>query len=128
MRAAEHRGRGPKDYTRSDERIHEDVCQRLTDDPWVDASEIEVAVSNSEVTLSGTVENRETRRRAEDCAESVQGVTHVQNNIRVGQDRIGGSREGAETRFRTDPNSGETPLPAAGSSGRRGARTGSKAA
>jgi uncharacterized protein (DUF2267 family)/osmotically-inducible protein OsmY len=128
MRAGEHRGRGPKGYIRSDERIREDVCQRLTDDPWVDASEIEVAVSNFEVTLSGTVENRETRRRAEDCAENVRGVTHVQNNIRVGQARMGGSREGAATPFRTDPSSGETPLPAAGSSGRRRARTGSRAA
>ena len=129
MRAGEHRGRGPKSYTRSDERIHEDVCQRLTGNRWVDASEIEVTVSNCEVTLSGTVENRETRRRAEDCAENVPGVTHVQNNIRVG-DRMGSSREGAAAPapFGTDPNSGETPLPAAGSSGRRRARTGSKAA
>jgi uncharacterized protein (DUF2267 family) len=128
MRAGEHRGRGPRGYARSDERIHEEVCQRLTDDPWIDASEIEVTVSNREVTLSGTVDNRETRRRAEDCAENVQGVAHVQNNIRVGRDRTGGSREDATAPFRTDPKSGETPLAAVGSSGRRGARRGSKAA
>lgn len=79
------RGRGPKGYTRSDERIREEVCDRLSDDPFVDASEIEVAVSGGEVTLSGTAGNREERRRAEDCAERVSGVTHVQNNVRVNQ-------------------------------------------
>jgi hypothetical protein len=30
-----HRGRGPKGYTRSDDRIREEVCDRLTDDPVV---------------------------------------------------------------------------------------------
>jgi len=78
-----HRGRGPRNYTRSDERIREDVGDRLTDDPFVDASEIEVAVAGGEVTLSGTVTRRADRRRAEDLAEDVSGVRHVQNNIRV---------------------------------------------
>src|SRR5687768_5171077 len=35
-------GRGPKGYQRSDERIKEEVCDRLTADPDVDALEIEV--------------------------------------------------------------------------------------
>ena len=51
----------------------------------VDASDIEVAVSGREVTLSGTVRSREEKRRAEDIAEAVSGVTHVQNNLRVQQ-------------------------------------------
>src|SRR5215212_6730036 len=89
--AQHHRGRGPKGYTRSDERIREDLCDRLTDDPRVDASEIEVTVTNREVTLSGTVDSREAKRRAEDIAESVGGVTHVQNNLRVGQSLSGGT-------------------------------------
>lgn len=86
-----HRGRGPRNYVRSDERIREDVNDRLTDDAWLDASEIEVHVAKCEVTLSGTVARREDRRRAEDLAEHVSGVRHVQNNIRVqptgGEDR-----------------------------------------
>ena len=86
-REGRHRGRGPKGYTRSDDRIREEVCDRLTDDPVVDASDVEVNVSNSEVTLSGTVDSREERRRAEECAERVSGVTHVQNNLRVKQAR-----------------------------------------
>ena len=87
LRAAQedHRGRGPKGYRRSDERIHDEVCGRLTDDPYVDASEVEVSVSGGEVTLSGTVDGRNARRRAEDVAEQVSGVSHVQNNLRPRQ-------------------------------------------
>jgi len=79
----EHRGRGPKNYRRSDERIKEDVNDRLSDDYYVDASDIEVAVSNTEVTLTGTVNNRADKRRAEDIADSVSGVTNVENRLRV---------------------------------------------
>jgi hypothetical protein len=85
LRAQDHRGRGPRGYRRSDERILEDVHRRLTDDPQVDASDIEVTVRDGEVTLSGTVDDRRARRRAEDIAEGVSGVTHVQNNTRVRQ-------------------------------------------
>jgi hypothetical protein len=78
-----HRGRGPKGYRRSDERIREDVSDRLTDDSWLDANGIEVAVSDAEVTLSGTVRSREDKKRAEALAESVSGVDNVQNNLRI---------------------------------------------
>lgn len=80
------RGRGPRGYTRSDDRIREDVSDRLSDDWRVDASDIEVAVAAGEVTLTGTVNNREDKRRAEDIADDCSGVKHVQNNLRV-QDR-----------------------------------------
>jgi hypothetical protein len=88
QREAERRGytgRGPKGYTRSDQRILEDVSDRLTDDWSVDASDIEVSVSGCEVTLSGYVDSRETRRRAENIAADVSGVKDVQNNLRVRQ-------------------------------------------
>lgn len=78
-----HRGRGPRNYRRSDERILDDVNLRLTEDPYIDASEIEVAVQKQEVTLSGRVTDRFAKRHAEEIAESVSGVTHVQNNLRV---------------------------------------------
>ncbi len=79
----EHRGRGPKGYQRADDRIRDDVHDRLTEDSWVDASDIEVQVSNGEVTLNGLVASREEKRRAEDLVDSVAGVGHVQNNLRV---------------------------------------------
>ncbi|MFK0276302.1 BON domain-containing protein [Ensifer sp. NPDC090286] len=82
-RADQFRGKGPKGYTRADERIQEDANDRLTDDPWLDASDIDVSVANGEVTLSGEVSSRQDKRRAEDCVEMVSGVTHVQNNLRI---------------------------------------------
>jgi hypothetical protein len=84
-----HAGRGPKGYKRSDERIREDVNEHLTRDPHVDASEIEVEVKDGEVTLSGTVDGRQAKRRAEDIVENVSGVREVHNQLRVqsGQDR-----------------------------------------
>ena len=79
----QHRGRGPKGYRRSDERIKEDVNDRLSDDYYLDASEVEVTVENTEVTLTGTVRTRNDKRRAEDLAESVSGVSNVENRLRV---------------------------------------------
>jgi osmotically-inducible protein OsmY len=83
--AVDHRGRGPRGYRRSDARILEDINERLTDDPWLDASGIEVAVDGGEVTLSGLVDSREARRRAEDIAEGVSGVGYVVNRLRPRQ-------------------------------------------
>lgn len=81
-REVDHRGRGPKNYARSDDRIRDDANDRLTEDVWIDASEVEVEVTNGEVTLTGTVEDRRAKRRAEDCVEAIAGVKHVQNNLR----------------------------------------------
>ncbi len=79
----EHRGKGPKGYTRSDERIREDVNERLTDDGMIDASEIEVDVKNGEVLLKGTVRSRQEKRRTEDIIESISGVKDVENHLKV---------------------------------------------
>ena len=78
-----HRGRGPASYKRTDERISEEANELLTEDPWLDASGIEIAVSGGEVTLNGTVSEREAKHRAERLIEDMSGVTHVQNNLRV---------------------------------------------
>ena len=81
--AEDYRGRGPRDYRRSDERVRDEVCERLTDDSSVDASDITVAVSDGEVTLTGTVRSREQKRRAGECAERVAGVHDVFNQLRL---------------------------------------------
>jgi osmotically-inducible protein OsmY len=78
-----HRGKGPKGYTRSDDRIREDISDHLTQDYMVDASNIEVVVIDCECTLNGNVGTRDEKRRAEDIAERIMGVKHVQNNLRV---------------------------------------------
>jgi len=80
-----HKGKGPRDYRRSEDRIREDVCDRLADDDYVDASNINVQIQNDEVVLSGTVNSREEKRRAEDLVESISGVRNVENRIRVGR-------------------------------------------
>lgn len=76
-------GRGPRGYRRSDERIREDVCEQLSEHGHLDASDIEVTASDGEVTLAGTVDSRRSKRLAEDLADSVSGVSQVNNTLRV---------------------------------------------
>jgi osmotically-inducible protein OsmY len=78
-----HRGKGPKNYSRSDERIREDLNEKLTESDEIDASGISVEVSNGIATLTGTVEQRWMKHRAEDLAESCSGVRDVTNQITV---------------------------------------------
>jgi osmotically-inducible protein OsmY len=93
-REDDHRGHGPKGYVRSDERIREDANDRLTDDWRVDASNVTVTVKDGEITLDGTVANREGKRRAEDVVDGISGVKHVQNNLRVQQTGSGAAYTG----------------------------------
>lgn len=78
-----YRGKGPKGYQRSDDRLKEMVCERLTDDASIDASTFSVTVKNGEVTLEGTVRDRSTKHRAEDIVEACGGVKEIHNNLRV---------------------------------------------
>jgi osmotically-inducible protein OsmY len=82
-RRPSYRGRGPKNYQRSDDRIREDVCERLEMDDYVDASDLEVSVNGGTVVLSGSINERNAKRRAADIAESVSGVRDVENRIRI---------------------------------------------
>jgi len=85
---ANYRGRGPRNYRRSNERIAEEVNERLSDDPYVDASDIEVRADDGVVHLSGRVRSRAEKRRAEDVAAEASGVYDVMNALRVsGNDR-----------------------------------------
>jgi HSP20 family molecular chaperone IbpA len=84
-----HVGKGPKGWQRSDERIREEVSEVLARHPEVDASDVEVKVQNCEVTLTGTVTDREAKRIAEDVVERVFGVKDVQNQIKVKPDNAG---------------------------------------
>jgi osmotically-inducible protein OsmY len=75
--------RGPKGYKRSDDRIREDVSDRLGDNEYLDCSEVEVSVSNGEVTLTGSVLSRQEKFLAEEIADDVTGVSDVHNQLRV---------------------------------------------
>jgi osmotically-inducible protein OsmY len=84
-----HKGKGPRSYQRSDMRIREDVHDRLLEDPYIDATDVEVAVTNGDVVLSGVVDDRQAKRRAEDILEDIPGIKHLENRLRV---RLPGGR------------------------------------
>jgi hypothetical protein len=79
-------GRGPKNYQRSDDRIREDINDALTGHSDIDASDIEVVVTDGDVVLIGVVDSRDAKRLAEDIAEQTSGVRGVQNQVRVQRD------------------------------------------
>lgn len=78
-----HTERGPNGYRRPDQQIVEDACQCLELDGDVDATEIDVTCEHGIITLSGTVDSRQAKRRAEECVECVHGVKDVMNLLRV---------------------------------------------
>jgi osmotically-inducible protein OsmY len=84
---ATHRGKGPKSYRRSDERIQEEICEQLALNPLIDASLMEVRVHNGEVTLSGEVFDRRMKYMADDVVDEVFGVTEINNRLRVARNR-----------------------------------------
>ena len=98
-------GLGPRGYRRSDERIREDVCERMCDSAELDASDIEIVVVGGEVTLTGSVHDRDEKRLAEDLSENVSGVREVHNQLRVSpgsreQDASTPNRPGEPPRYR----------------------------
>jgi osmotically-inducible protein OsmY len=107
-----HRGRGPKNYTRSDDRIKEDLSERLSDDPYIDAGDINIDVKNGVVTLSGSVDERYLKHRVEDIADNCGGVKDVENKLTVrkagtGQN-LSGSPGGGSTSAGKDNTPGNT--------------------
>ncbi|HEY9216537.1 MAG TPA: BON domain-containing protein [Phenylobacterium sp.] len=88
-----HRGRGPSSWARGDEQLREDVCERLTEDPWLDASGLTVEVQDGVVTLAGDVTGRDDVLHAEAVAMRVHGVKRVNNQLRepghADDDRLG---------------------------------------
>jgi hypothetical protein len=79
----DHSGRGPRSYQRADERILDDINERLTVNPDIDASNVDVASESGTVILRGTVDCRHSKRLAEDIAEGVYGVKEVHNELHI---------------------------------------------
>lgn len=80
------RGKGPKNYTRSDEKIKDDVSEALYRNTHVDATRIEVHVSKGIVTLKGFVSDRKQKKEAERAIDYCAGVVDVFNEIHVQED------------------------------------------
>ena len=116
-------GRGPKGYTRSDDRIKEDVSDRLEQHGEIDAWEIVVMVQNGEVTLEGTVSDRRTKRLAEDVAEESPGVKQVNNRLRIKGN--GGERESGRNQLTSGQSSGVSGTASSSTESDRSSRSGS---
>jgi len=78
-----YRGLGPRGYVRSDQRIYEDICDRLTEDPAIDASDIVVSVRDRIVTLAGSVDSLQALRQADVIAREAVGVADIRNDLIV---------------------------------------------
>src|ERR1043165_1476850 len=78
-----HEGKGPKGYVRSDERLHDEICERLTRHPLIDASMMDIHVENAEVTITGEVHDRRMKHMTEDVVDEVPGVKDIHNQLRV---------------------------------------------
>lgn len=87
----QHRGKGPRGYRRRDESIQEDVCERLSLSPVIDASDIEVDVKEGCVYLKGEVESREIKKRVEFAVENISGVLDVNNQLTIKDTQSRGS-------------------------------------
>jgi hypothetical protein len=87
---AEPRGRpprryppGPKGYQRSDERLREDISERLMQAHEIDSSEVTVEVSGAKAVVEGTVPQRWMKHAIEDLVDACPGVQDIDNRIRV---------------------------------------------
>jgi osmotically-inducible protein OsmY len=75
--------RAPRNYQRSDERIHDDIYGRLMSAQRIEANDVIVEVKDGEVTLHGTVAHRAMKYWIEDVVADTYGVKDVENKLRV---------------------------------------------
>jgi hypothetical protein len=102
---------GRENDRRADDRLREAVSDRLTGDPHIDASGLDIAVRDAEVSLSGTISSRVLKRKAQDVAATVPGIKCVRNNLRLHRRArvlIGAGRTTREGPDRSDAG-GNTP-------------------
>jgi osmotically-inducible protein OsmY len=67
----------------SDDRIYDQVRQKLANDPDVKGGGFDVTVKDGEVTLKGTVNDKNAREKAEKLTKKVKGVTKVDNQLKI---------------------------------------------
>jgi len=66
-----------------DERLRQDVCDRLMQFGPADCVELEVSVSGGIVTVAGTLASRELHQRLFEVIRSVAGVRDIDDQLRV---------------------------------------------
>jgi len=74
---------GPKGYQRSDERLREDISERLMEAQHIDSSDVTVEVTGAKVVLEGTVPERRMKHAIEDLVDACPGVQDIENRVRV---------------------------------------------
>lgn len=67
----------------SDDKIYDQVRQKLANDPDVKGAGFNVTVKNGVVTLEGTVHDEHAKEKAEKIAKKVKGVTSVINKLKL---------------------------------------------
>ena len=77
--------RVPRSYQRSDERIREDIYERIIARTYIDAGDVSVDVADGVVTLSGEVPDRRMKHEIEDIAVACSCVKEVHNRLRAGR-------------------------------------------
>jgi hypothetical protein len=106
-------GRGPKGYQRSDERIKDDLCERLTRAPDIDPSDVTVEVARGKVTLDGRVDARWVKHQIENLVDACPGVKDIDNRLSVESSRSarsGGEHSSANGYGSSSQSSASTPV------------------
>lgn len=85
--------RWPRGYQRSDERIKEDIYERLLERGDLEAEEVTVIVEGGCVRLEGSVPRRAMKHAVEDLVDDCPGVKDIDNRLRVTQPTGGGSSD-----------------------------------
>jgi len=78
-----HRGRGPKDWSRGDRQLYEEVCERLLRDRLIDARGIEVEVEDGVVNLRGEARGAADPQLVERLVRETPGVKGVRLDLHV---------------------------------------------
>jgi len=107
---------GPKGYTRSDDRLREDISERLMIADSIDPSEVSVSVKDAKVTLEGHVPDRRMKHSIEDLVDQCPGVQDIDNRIRVGRPGSASANQGAG-QLSSNPASSNPATSGAGSTG-----------
>lgn len=90
-RPRDYRGVGPRTRHDEDEELRDMICQRLSDDPDLDASNIIVRVIDNEAILDGSVRSKHDARNAYESALDIPGIVHVRERLQIvgrGRDRV----------------------------------------
>ncbi len=76
-------GKGPKNYDRPDRRIYDELEDMLAHYPDIDTSEIEFAVRDRHMYVSGFVRSKMEKWMVEDVVEALTGIDAITNTLQV---------------------------------------------